>query len=178
MTDESHRDGVEVIEKNDKLEVEHQHTEALTNGIYGTIIMTAFFAAIHNFEESAAVLLGELLFATFVLFVAHLFSAWIGAEAASDRELSLSRIGGVVRAQLPLVLVVTVPSFFLVLAEAGVMSTEAAIDASVFFGMFLLFCVSSLLALHHRRGTLAALVFGILGAGMAAAIVGLEAALH
>ena len=71
-------------------------------------------------------------------------------KLAADRDLSPRRIWGVFRAQLPLVMVVTVPSLFLVLAEVGVLSTSAAIDASLFFGMFLLFCVSFLLGVHHR----------------------------
>lgn len=178
MVSESQLDSGETVEENAEPEDEHERAEALTNGIYGTIIMTAFFVAIEEFEDSAAVLLGELLFATLVLFIAHLFSSWIGAETAADRDLSLTRIWGIIRAQLPLVLVVAVPSLFLVLAEAGVFSTAAAIKASLFFGMFLLFCVSFLLAMHHDRGIRAALVYGLLGAGMGAAVVGLEAALH
>ena len=75
-------------------------------------------------------------------------------------------------------MVVTVPSLFLVLAEVGVLSTSAAIDASLFFGMFLLFCVSFLLGVHHQRGIRAALVYGLLGAGMGAVVIGLEAAVH
>ena len=178
MAEETQGDSADAVEKATDAGDGHQHAEALTNGIYGTIVMAAFFAAVEAFEESAAVLLGELLFATLVLFVAHLFASWIGAEAAADRDLSPRRIWGVVRAQLPLVMVVTVPSLFLVLAEVGVLSTSAAIDASLFFGMFLLFCVSFLLGVHHQRGIRAALVYGLLGAGMGAVVIGLEAAVH
>lgn len=159
-------------------ERERQRTEALTNGIYGTIIMTAFFAAVDELEQSAAVLLGELLVATLVLFVAHLFSSWIGAEAAADRDLSLSRIFGIVRAQIPLALVVSLPAFFLVLSEAGAFSVQDAIYASLAFGMCLLFLVSLALGIHHGWGMKRSVVYGLLGAGLGAAVIVLEASLH
>ena len=77
MAEETQGDSADAVEKATDAGDGHQHAEALTNGIYGTIVMAAFFAAVEAFEESAAVLLGELLFATLVLFVAHLFASWI-----------------------------------------------------------------------------------------------------
>ncbi|MGI9540068.1 MAG: hypothetical protein ACR2N6_07970 [Miltoncostaeaceae bacterium] len=157
---------------------ENQRAEALTNAIYGTIIMAAFFAVVDGLVDSAAEVLAELIFATLVLFLAHLFAAAVGAGAASDRRLSPSWALRILGAQLPLVLVVTPPMLLLAVASTGAFSVEVAVRVSMAYSVGFLFSVSFLLARHHGRGAARSALYGAIGAGLGIAVIGLEAALH
>ncbi len=158
-------------------EYQRHRAEQLTNGVYGAILVTAFLGAVDERVSSPGEILGELVGASVVIFLAHTYASLLGAGVAEVGHWR-GHIRAIIGNQLPLMFAVAIPAIFLVLAALGALTLDAAILLGVAAGIGGLFILGYLLAYERGRPVGFALVAGLIGAALGAAVITLEAGLH
>lgn len=156
---------------------QRERAEQFTNGIYGTILVTAFLGAVDGLTHDAVEVFGELVATSVVVFVAHTYASLLGSGVAELGHWR-SHMQATVMNQVPLIAVVAVPAGLLALAALEIMSLSTAIAISIGFGLLGLFSLSYLVAAERGHSKLVSLGSGLLGAMLGLGVVGLEASLH
>ncbi len=159
------------------LRYQRHRAEQLTNGIYGAILVTAFLGAVDGRVSDPVEVLGDLVGASVVLFVAHTYASLLGTGVAEVGRWR-RHIGSIVGNQLPLMFSVLVPGILLSLAIFGTITLQLAITLGVTAGIAALFTLGFLLAFERDRTIGYSLVSGLIGAALGAAVITLEAGLH
>jgi hypothetical protein len=111
-----------------------------TQAIYGTIIATAVVAGTSEDESVGA---GDLLLAVVgtavVFWLAHLYCETLAMRRDGRASSVTEGLRWAMRTQRPILGAAVGPSFFLLLAIAGVVSRDAAVDLAIGFAIVQLF---------------------------------------
>lgn len=156
---------------------ERDRAERLTNGIYGTILVTAFLGAVDGLTGDAVEVLTELLATSLVVFVAHTYASVLGTGVAELGHWR-SHLVTTVANQRPLITVVTIPALLLGIAAIGLVALSTAIRVAIGAGLGGLFLLGYLIADERGAPTAPALALGAAAALLGSLVVALESVMH
>lgn len=156
---------------------ERDKAERLTNGIYGTILVTAFLGAVDGLTSDAVEVFTELVATSLVVFIAHTYSSVLGTGVTELGQWR-SHLVTTIANQLPLVAVLTVPALLLGISVVNLLPLTTAIRVAIGAGLAALFLLGYLVADERGSTALPALASGAAAAILGFFVVGLEAAMH
>ena len=146
----------------------HHRAERLSHALYGLIIITATLVAEKEHIEEPEEALGLLAATSFVLLLAHTYSAWMAERIVESSSLGTVGRRMVVADNLPLLAAILLPAVLFGLSWADVLTMKTAYTVSIIFS------VATLVGLGLYQGALAGMgrAQTILG-GLAAGAIGL-----
>jgi hypothetical protein len=146
--------------------------------IYGSILATGLVGALREYHATAGAIAVALISTTAVFWLAHVWSAMLGERIETGTGGGWARIRRLAAEEWPMLESGALPFLALVLAETGLYSDKAGVNAAVVLG------VAQLVGwgiLGARRMTVTwpkALAIGVIEGAFGLAIVGLEIAVH
>jgi hypothetical protein len=154
------------------------HRLDVAPAVYGSIIATAFVAAVAQKDDAARDLALSLLATMVVFWIAHVWAKMTGERVRLRTALSGGQVRAMARREWPMVEAGLGPVIALALAWAGVYADDTGVALALGLGVVQLFAWGFVAGrrIYGRLGPalLSAAVDGSLGL----AIVALEAALH
>lgn len=155
-----------------------RRAERWAHGIYGTIIVTALLVTLQEHDQTADEVIAAVLGTAFVLFLAHSYSTALARQVTTRHRPLHGEVFAILVDNLPLLLAVVIPSFFIVLAAGGVVSLDAAFWIGIGYGLASLFAMGFIYGRTTDHRLPGSLVLGLTSAGLGAAIILLETAVE
>ena len=111
-----------------------------------------------------------------MLFIAHTFSDFLAHRVEIEGAVPLEEFRELLIVESPLLIAAVIPVIVFALAQAGVVSLEAAFWISLSYSVGSLFVIGAMAA--SRRGIVWGFVAGAVFAALGAAIIAAEASIH
>ena len=153
-----------------------RRAEGRVRAIYATIILTAVLVGLRGHTESAGDVIEILVGAALMLFIAHTFSDFLARRVEIEGAVPLEEFRELLIVESPLLIAAGIPVIVFVLAQADVISLEAAFWISLSYSVASLFVIGAMAA--SRRGIVWGFVAGAVFATLGAVIIAAEASIH
>ena len=142
--------------------------------VYGSIVAAALIEAFRAEHVKAEQIALAVLTTMTVFWLAHVWSGIVGDRIHHGAKLQVSRLIRIGRAEWPLVEASFVPVVVLMLGWAGLYSDATAARLALGVCIAQLFAYGAIVGRHAYHGWPAAIVAGLLNAGLGLVLIELE----
>jgi hypothetical protein len=146
--------------------------------VYGSILVTALVAALDHEHATKGALVGGVAATVGVFWLAHVWSGLVGQRAVEGGKFDWGAIRHIAAEEWPMIEAALLPLAALLLAWAGLWSTEVGIDIALGIGIAHLIGWGVVVGRRAYGTWFAAALTGIVDGALGIGIVVLETAIH